>query len=381
MANVVEVGKVKSMEIRVTTTGGAGVSTGNTTSPQIVGQILDVSVIWHASAPNTSDIVIEGATTGVDLYAKNNAVTSVKKAPGVFPTDPTSSSGAALSGALIEDPVCIAEGIKVTVAQCDDLTAAVIVRVTYREVFCQKVAVQTTGVNGSAAGNNSSDPIVGEVLGILLDFGAAPGTTDITITGAVSGRQLYAKANSVTDVFLVPSQFSVDSGGSALSSDITPRNLCIGEAVKVTIAQADALNPCVTAYIFYLPVEAETIYVTTVGADGSALGSAKSLRSQGELLGMYINFHASAPGTTDITIAEDSPDANHTPASIYAVANSVTDVYVVPGVFPVTNADSALTNDVTPRTYLFGTPLNVSLAQCNALTNAVAVTIFTRYGS
>jgi len=78
-------GKVKSLEIKVTTTGGAGVSTGNTTSAQIVGQIMDVEVIWHASAPATADIVVEGGTTGVDLYAKANAQVSVKKSIGVLP--------------------------------------------------------------------------------------------------------------------------------------------------------------------------------------------------------------------------------------------------------------------------------------------------------
>ena len=61
-------GKVKSVEIRVTTTGVAGSGTGNTTSKQIVGQILDVEVLWHASAPGaTSDIIVEGSITGVDL--------------------------------------------------------------------------------------------------------------------------------------------------------------------------------------------------------------------------------------------------------------------------------------------------------------------------
>ena len=382
MTQILVDGKVKSVEIRVTTTGGAGVSTGNTTSDQIVGQILDVSVVWHASAPGTSDITVEGSLSGLDLYAKANAVTSVKKSIGVFPTDPTSATGAALTGALIDFPVCIAEPIKVTVAQCDDLTNAAIVRVTYREVFAEKVQVTTAGGAGVAAGAATSKPITGQILGIGLDYHAsAPGTTDITITGAVTGRQLYAKTNSVTDVFVVPAVHSVDSAGSALASDITPRLVCVGEGVTVTLAQADALTNCVQAYIFYRPVACETVYVTTSGSAGSATGNATTLASQGEILGIGFDYHASAPGTTDITVAEVAEDANHTSASIYAKANSVTDVYIAPARYAVTNADAALTSDVTPRTYLFGKPVRVSLAQCDALTNAVKAQIFTRLGS
>lgn len=383
MAQTVETGVVKTIEIKVTTTGGAGVSTGTTTSPQIVGQILDIAVDWHASAPGaTSDVTIEGATTGIDLYAKSDAATPVKKAIGAFPVDPASASGAALSGALIDRPMCIAEPIKVTVAQCDDLTDAVIVRVTYRTVRVEKVVVTTTGSAGSASGNATTNPITGEIVGILLDYGAVPaGTNDVLVTGATTGRQLYAKTNTATDVFVVPCSFCVDSGGSAIASDITPRNICVGEAVKFALAQSDALATALTGYVFYIPCEAETIAVTTTGSAGSASGSGKSLKNKGELLGIYLDFHASAPGTTDITIAETGQDANHTPASIYAKANSVTDVYIIPGRLAVSNADAALTNDVTPRNYYFGKPLNVSIAQADALTDCVKATIFTRIGS
>jgi hypothetical protein len=307
----------------------------------------------------------------------------VKKAIGVFPTDPASSSGAALSGALIPSPLCIAEPIKVTVAQANALTDCVIVRVTYRTVRCEVIHVTTTGTAGSAAGNASSRAFAGEILGIGLDFHAsAPATTDITITGATTGRQLYAKANSVTDVFVAPASFSVDSAGSALSSDITPRALCVGEAVKVTLAQADALTDCVVAYVFYAPVEAETLRITTTGSAGSATGSATTVKTHGEILGIYIDYHASAPGaTTDITIAEPAEDANHTPASVYAKSDSATDVYIIPGRFAVTNADAALTNDVTPERYFISRRLKAALAQCDALTDAAKVTIFSRYGS
>lgn len=379
MTQQVQSGKVKSVEIRVTTTGGAGVSTGNATSNRIVGEILDVEVLWHASAPaGTSDIVVEGATTGVDIYAKSNAVTPVKKTPGLFGVD---SGNTALTSDVTPQKRLIAEPIKVTVSQCDDLTDAAIVRVTYRSVRCEVVKVTTTGSAGSAAGNASSNPFTGELLGILLDYGAAPNTSDLTVTGAVSGFQYFANTNTNTDGFVVPAVFSVDLAGSALSSDVTPRRYCVGEALKFTLAQCDALAPALTAYVFYEPCEAETIYVTTTGVDGSAAGSGTSLRNQGELLGMLINYHASAPATTDITVKTAAPSANHTPPNIYAKADSVTDAYVVPGRFAVSNADASLASNVTPERAFFASPITVALAQCNALTNAAAVTIFTRTGS
>jgi hypothetical protein len=375
-------GKVKSVEIRVTTTGGAGVSTGNTTSPQIVGQILDCEVIWHASAPATADIIVEGATSGIDLYAKANAQVSVKKTIAVFPTDPASATGAALSGALLAAPVCFAEPIKVTVNQCDDLTDAVIVRVTYRTVRCEVVKVTTAGGAGVATGAASTNPFTGEILGFLIDYGAVPaGTNDIVITGATTGRQLYAHTDTATDVFVCPGSFSLDLAGSALGSDITPRNLCVGEAVTVTLNQSDPLATAATVYVFYFPVKAETLRINTTGTAGSATGSATTTHTPGEVLGIYIDYSASAPVTTDIVIAGGDNDANHTPGNIYALANSVTDAYVIPGRFAVTNADGALTSMVTPSRPYYGHPITASLAQCDPLTDAAKVTIFSWYGS
>lgn len=372
-------GKVKSVEIRVTTTGSAGSATGNTTSPAIVGQVLDVEVLWHGSAPNTSDLIVEGATTGIDLYAKSNAVTSVKKSPGVYGLG---SNAVALTGDVTPQKYCIAEPIKVTVNQCDALTDAAIVRVTYRTVRSELVTVTTTGTAGAAAGAASTKPFTGELLGIALDYSAsAPGTTDLTVTGAVSGLQYYAKSNSATDTFVVPVLFSVDNAGSPLTNDVTPRRYCVGEALTFTLAQCDALAAALTARVFYEPVEAETLHVTTTGVDGSATGSATSLRSQGEILGLLVNFHASAPATTDLTIRADDGDANHTPANIYASTDSVTDVYVAPGRFAVSNADAGLASNVTPEWFSFGHAIKASLAQCNALTDAVQVTVFTRPGS
>lgn len=372
-------GVVKAVYIPVTTTGTAGSATGTATSDPIIGQIMEVEVLWHGSAPATSDIVVEGAITGLDLYAKVNVQTAVRKTPSQYSV---SSANAALTGDVTPQKICIAEAVKVTVSQANALTNAAVVRVMYRSIVAKQVAVNTTGSAGVAAGVGTTDPFTGMVLGIMLDYNAsAPATTDLTVTGAATGFSYFANTNVNTDGYVVPALFSVDLAGTALTSDVTPRNYCVGEGLTFTLAQCNALTPALTATVFYFPVAGETVTVNTTGSAGSALGSASTFAEQGEILGMLINYNATAPGTTDITISSQDGDANHIAPSIYAKANSVTDVYIVPGRFAVSNADAALTSDVTPDRMFFGTPLSVSVAQSNALTNAVSVTIFTWLGS
>lgn len=363
--------KTRSEYIKVTTTGSAGSATGTTTSPQIVGQIVGLEVNWHASAPGTSDITIEGATSGLDLYAKSNAVTDVYKVPSIFGLD---AAATALTGDVVPQKYCIGEGVKVTVAQADALTDCVIVRVIYLPVLAEVIKVTTTGSAASATGTTTSRAITGEVLGLAINYHAsAPGTTDITIEGATTGLDLYAKLNSVTDAFVVPVLFSLSAAASALASDVTPRRYCVGEGVKVSLAGSDALTDAVIVTVFYIPVRAETIAVTTTGSAGSATATTKGLLTHGEVLGLAINYHASAPGTSDLTV-----ESVMSGVDIYAKANSVTDAYVAPGIYGVDVADSALASNVTPERYFVGGPIQVTLAQSDALTNAVQVTVFSR---
>lgn len=372
MTQAVRGPKVMCEEIRVTTTGAGGSATGNTTSKQIVGQILGIEVDWHADAPaGTSDITIEGATTGIDLNAKANSVTDKYVVPGVYGLD---AGAAALTGDVTPQKLCIAEGIKVTVAQSDALTDCVIVRVIYRPVRCEVITVTTTGSAGSASGEATGNPIVGEVLGLAIDYGQAAGTTDITIEGATTGLDLYAKSNSVTDAFVVPVIFSLDAAGSALSNDVTPRRYCIGEAVKVTLAQANAAAAAVTVRVFYDPdIQAETIAVTTTGADGSASGEATGLLTHGEILGLAVNYHGSTPATANLVVESALSGIN-----FYAKEDSATDAYVAPGLYAVTAAEGSLASNVTPERYVIGSPVKVSLIEGNALTDAVRVTVFSR---
>lgn len=109
------------------------------------------------------------------------------------------------------------------------------------------------------------------------------------------------------------------------------------------------------------------ITVTTTGADGSAAGSGYSAHAiNGKLLGVYLDFNASAPATTDTTITDDS--IGHT---LLTVTNSATDAMKHPRAKPVDNANAAITNAHDP--FSINGKVKVAVAQCNAFTTALTV--------
>lgn len=116
-------------------------------------------------------------------------------------------------------------------------------------------------------------------------------------------------------------------------------------------------------------VETEIIAVTTTGTAGSATGTANSRVINGLLLDVYLDYHASAPATTDVTIEYAEGD------DILLVSNSATDARIAPRQKPVDNANAAITNG-NDKFPLAG-EITVSVAQSNAL--APAVTVILRY--
>lgn len=111
--------------------------------------------------------------------------------------------------------------------------------------------------------------------------------------------------------------------------------------------------------------------MTTTGSAGSAAGSATTTNIIGELLGVYLNFHASAPATTDVALTA----ATHGLAC-GATGNTATDIYLAPGA-PVTNAAGSAITD-SHRPFVIHDRLTITLAQCDALTNALVATVFWR---
>lgn len=117
-------------------------------------------------------------------------------------------------------------------------------------------------------------------------------------------------------------------------------------------------------------IATEVVSVTTTGEDGSGTGSGTGNTLVGFLLDIYLDYHASAPETTDVTVAYADRGGN-----LLAVANSSTDALYTPRATAVTNAAAAITNS-HDRFPLNGR-LTVSVAGCNALTGAV--TAYIRY--
>jgi hypothetical protein len=117
----------------------------------------------------------------------------------------------------------------------------------------------------------------------------------------------------------------------------------------------------------------EQIKVTTTGSAGSATGDATSeLPINGVLWGVYLNYHASAPATTDVTIKAVLPDGVE--ITIFTLNNSATDAYKP---IRIANVDASNTALTTYDPFLFtGQKIKVSVAGCDALTNAVIVTPF-----
>ncbi len=116
-------------------------------------------------------------------------------------------------------------------------------------------------------------------------------------------------------------------------------------------------------------IRTETVTITTTGSAGSATGSGTTPALTGFLLDVYLNFHASAPATTDTTIAYDEPDLGN----VLVVSNSATDALIAPRQKVVDNANSAITNSHVP--FPLNGALTISLAQCDALTGALVATI------
>lgn len=113
-------------------------------------------------------------------------------------------------------------------------------------------------------------------------------------------------------------------------------------------------------------IQTVTVAVTTTGSAGSATGSATTETLFGELLDVYLDFHASTPATIDTTIAYATRGGN-----ILVVTSSATDALIAPRQKFVDNANTAITNSF--GCFPLNGPITVSVAQADALTDAVVV--------
>lgn len=111
----------------------------------------------------------------------------------------------------------------------------------------------------------------------------------------------------------------------------------------------------------------DSVAITTTGSAGLATGSGK-LQVMGHVEWIHYVYHASAPATTDVTVAlADTPAGGN----LHVMTNTATNARKYPRATCVDTAGAAITNSFT-RIPVWG-ELDVSVAQCDALTAAVTV--------
>jgi hypothetical protein len=103
--------------------------------------------------------------------------------------------------------------------------------------------------------NVSGEAVNGFLLDVFLDYHAsAPATTDVTIAYDTNpGTIITVISNNKTDGIYVPRIQACDAAGAAIAG-IYDRYVISGR-LKVSVAQADALAPAVTAWFRVLVIE------------------------------------------------------------------------------------------------------------------------------
>ncbi len=118
---------ITSVSLSITTTGGAGVSAGTAATGSLNGYLLDIYLNFHASAPATTDTTLSYLSPALgNILVITNSATDALYTPRRQCVDAT---GAAISGMF--DLVPINGTLQLALAQCDDLTGAVVATIRY----------------------------------------------------------------------------------------------------------------------------------------------------------------------------------------------------------------------------------------------------------
>lgn len=124
-------------------------------------------------------------------------------------------------------------------------------------------------------------------------------------------------------------------------------------------------------------IKRTTLKVTTTGSAGSATGSATTDETvNGRVVAVHLDYHASAPATTDVTLAEAS---DLVATNILSVSDANSDTVVYPTVQITDNGGTGRTYDGTRPVidyYPVADELTLSVAQADALTNCVVAEIY-----
>ena len=126
-----------------------------------------------------------------------------------------------------------------------------------------------------------------------------------------------------------------------------------------------------------MTIISEEIKVTTVGSAGTAVGATNSASGiYGKIHAIYFDYHASTPATADVTVTERIGATDR--QTICVETNSTTDVMRYPRRAVEDNAEATVTYDGTNEIYekyVVNGQIRVAVAQGDALTDAVVVTV------
>ena len=123
-----------------------------------------------------------------------------------------------------------------------------------------------------------------------------------------------------------------------------------------------------------MTIEKHEIKVSTTGSAGSASGSAVLTLPLSELVAVHVNFHSSAPSTSDTTF---TASGNPLAVVLLALTDNKTDGWFYPKTQDHDNTGSAITGSYSSPVIHNGS-IAITLAQYDALTDAVVVTVLVR---
>jgi len=122
-----------------------------------------------------------------------------------------------------------------------------------------------------------------------------------------------------------------------------------------------------------MTIERHTVKVSTTGSDASATGSRVTALPYCELLAVRMDFHTDAPASTDTTLSSPGDPVSVT---LLTVTNSATDAWFYPTHQLDDSSASAITGAYIPA--IVHGNLLTELAGCDALTDALTMTIYVR---
>ena len=105
----------------------------------------------------------------------------------------------------------------------------------------EKIRVVTTGGAGTSAGNQDSIGVInGEILGLYIEYGTAPNTTDVIVKTAGGGHPsetIWTDTDANTDKYVAVRRVASDQADAAIAASAVP--YCCNDKINIDVAQSD----------------------------------------------------------------------------------------------------------------------------------------------